>query len=373
MENVSFKNVSSEELERAIEVECECELFRPRILDSSTDDLTTSKASRQMKLLAWTRLGCPGSSIHADLLMILRYRQAHAPDLFLGAYLAKSPENHELIGYVCSTLSPSQSLTHDSMSKHVSGSSSVCLHSVTIIPAYRRKGIASALLREYISRLSAAGVYERILLITHEELQRLYEGVGFEFVGLSPVQHGSRPWYEMRKVLSRSASPPAHPEQLQSLPPGLLEALKPSGRKMTARSLQDFPGGIQDVSTLHTGTGVLRNKYELVCPRTGCGCTILKSGIGDLDEKTNLEVSTFKPRYVLLTFKISGPQMDPPDKPIHPDLTPLPAPPVTTHWWLIKPSPFAFENVGFTRPVPSVDQSSGTYNVLKYSCNLTLH
>lgn len=244
-----------------------------------------------MKPLAWNLLCLFYSIILVDLLIIQRYRQAHAPDLFLGAYLAKLPEHHELIGYVCSTLSPSQSLTHDSMSKHVLGSSSVCVHSVTIIPAHRRKGIASALLREYISRLSAAGEYERILLITHEELRQFYDGVGFEFVGLSPVQHGLRPWYEMRKVLPRSEMTPSVPlEQPQSLPPGLLDALKPSGRKATARILQSFPGGVQDVCTLHSGDGVLKNKYDLICPRTGCGCVILKSGVGDLDERASVEV-----------------------------------------------------------------------------------
>lgn len=134
----------------------------------------------------------------------VRDRQAHAPDLFLGAYLVKSPEDHELVGFVCSSLNPSQTLTLDSMANHVPGSSSICLYSVNIAPAHRRKGIASALMREYISRISAAGLYDRILLITHEELRSFYESLGFEFVGQSSVELGSRPWYEMRKILPRS-------------------------------------------------------------------------------------------------------------------------------------------------------------------------
>ncbi|KAL4063677.1 acyl-CoA N-acyltransferase [Scleroderma citrinum] len=306
MENILFRNVSSDELGRAVEIECEC--FPPD---------------------------------EAASLDSFRYRQAQAPDLFLGAYLANASENHELIGYVCSTLSPSQSLSHDSMSNHVSGSSSVCLHSVTTTIAHRRKGIASALLREYISRLSTAGAYERILLITHEELQPLYKGVGFELVGLSSVKHGSRPWYEMRMILPRSeVALSAPPEQPQSLPPGVLEALtRPFGEGRTARNLQDFPGGILDVSTLYSGEGVSRNKYDLICPRVGCGSIILKSGVGNLDERASVKI-------------------DPPSKPIHSDLTPLPAPPAMTHWWLITPSPMAFENIGFTRPIPPGDPSS---------------
>lgn len=37
----------------------------------------------------------------------------------------------------------------------------------------------------------------------------------------------------------------------------------------------------------------------------------------------------------------------------HPLLTALPSPPALTQWWLITPSPMEFENIGFSRPVPS--------------------
>lgn len=43
--------------------------------------------------------------------------------------------------------------------------------------------------------------------------------------------------------------------------------------------------------------------------------------------------------------------MEPDDHPIHQSLGTLPAPPETTHWWLITPSPMQFENIGFSRPV----------------------
>jgi len=34
-------------------------------------------------------------------------------------------------------------------------------------------------------------------------------------------------------------------------------------------------------------------------------------------------------------------------------LPPLPPAPETCQWWLITPSPMEFENIGFSRPVPS--------------------
>ncbi|EGN94367.1 hypothetical protein SERLA73DRAFT_77777 [Serpula lacrymans var. lacrymans S7.3] len=136
-----------------------------------------------------------------------RSRQAQAPDLFLGAYLGEpATSSLTLIGYVCSTLSPSLTLTHSSMFTHVPNSSSVCVHAVAILPPYRRKCIASNLMREYISRLESACAegsvsYKQVLLLSHEDLRSFYKSVGFEFIGKSDVQHGLLPWYEMCKVL----------------------------------------------------------------------------------------------------------------------------------------------------------------------------
>jgi hypothetical protein len=37
----------------------------------------------------------------------------------------------------------------------------------------------------------------------------------------------------------------------------------------------------------------------------------------------------------------------------HPDLPALPPPPEKTQWWLVTPSPMAFENIGFSKPTHS--------------------
>ncbi|KAH7890397.1 acyl-CoA N-acyltransferase [Phlebopus sp. FC_14] len=268
-----------------------------------------------------------------------RYRQTEAPDLFLGAYVNDSLDRPQLIGYVCSTLSPSESLTHASMSTHVPGSSSVCLHAVTVLPAYRREGIGSALLEEYMKRLALSKAYERILLITHQELVPFYQGVGFEYVGPSPVQHGSQPWFEMRKALwSQDNAVPSNDVQLPSFPSGILEALRKASEGTShGRTLQEIPGGILDVSVA-SGDGVLTNKYDLLCPR-GCRSVILKSGVGRWVERSSVEI-------------------DAPGHPVDPSLTPLPKPPATVHWWLVTPSAMEFHNIGFSRPVPAAGQPS---------------
>ncbi|KAI8362262.1 hypothetical protein B0O80DRAFT_493269 [Mortierella sp. GBAus27b] len=208
----------------------------------------------------------------------LVYRQANAPQLFLGCYARSQPQSqaeprlttsfasgpgngpdqgqgeqesrvrHEhkrehdvhgdaqqgleqqpagggsdevLVGYVVSTLSPDKSLTHSSMSTHDPQGTSVCIHSVCVAKPYQRRGIATAMVKEYLkhltrlneqsssekadpptllpspSSLSAGYRQERVLLIAHYELIDLYKKAGFNLVGQSIVEHGPDPWYEM--------------------------------------------------------------------------------------------------------------------------------------------------------------------------------
>ena len=265
---------------------------------------------------------------------LCRYRQAHAPDLFLGAY---TPEGtgRKLVGYVCATLSPDKTLTHESMATHVPGSSSVCIHSVCVASSHRREGIALGLLEEYIARLERAGTYERILLIAHDNLRGLYEKAGFEWMGPSTVHHGSKPWFEMKRELQVQPAPSASAAVAPpSVPAGLWEALQRSAtsrNRPVGRALAAFPNGAQDL-IVDGGEGMLRNKYDLLCPKEGCGSIILKNGVGALVERAS----------VLL---------EPPEHTAASLLPPLPAPPGTMNWWLVRPNAMAFENIGFSKGI----------------------
>ncbi|KAF8066733.1 acyl-CoA N-acyltransferase [Lyophyllum atratum] len=281
----------------------------------------------------------------AASLEAFQYRQSNAGNLFLGAYLGDSLE---LVGYLCSTLSPTESLTHESMSTHVPSSTSVCIHSVCVSPSHRRKKIGLNLLKEYITRIEAArkdgSPYERILLITHEPLRHFYEQAGFEWLGKSSVVHGSQPWYEMRRILgsadtsSAVTSTPqsldeANPEA-QQIPAGVWDALqRSSSGRPTGRAHSSFPDGILELVEPHSEKpGVSVNKFDLLCPRNGCGSIILKRGVGEWVERASV-------------------QMEPEGLPTQTILPPLPPPPETCQWWLITPSPMEFENIGFSRPM----------------------
>ncbi|EMD36520.1 hypothetical protein CERSUDRAFT_115567 [Gelatoporia subvermispora B] len=280
----------------------------------------------------------------AGSLAAFQYRQSQAPDLFLGVFLP-SNSGRTLIGFVCSTLSPSPSLTHESMATHVPGGASVCLHSVCVAPAHRRRGLALGLLREYGARLQTAAYegagYERILLIAHEELRGLYEKAGFEWVGLSPVVHGSQPWFEMRRALASQLPGPPPPA---AAPADLWAALQraSSRPKPMAQLLPSFANGVHDLAADLDGSRT--NKYDLLCPRQGCGSVILKSGVATVVERESV-------------------RLEPEDQPSS-ILEALPAPSTLMPWWRVTPDAMAFENIGFSRPVQSQIQSDKRIKLL---------
>ncbi|KAF4609955.1 hypothetical protein D9613_010541 [Agrocybe pediades] len=256
-------------------------------------------------------------------------KRALAGDLFLGAYEA----DRKLIGYICSTLSPDNTLTHESMSKHIPNSSYVCIHSICVAPSHKRKGVGLSLLREYVTRLERAAKYDRILLIAHEELRGFYEKAGFEWLGKSQVVHGSKPWFEMRREL-RGGVPQSDTQVLggdQPIPAGVIEALQ---RKRTnipsTKLISDFEGGVFDLLEPESDAGYSVNKYDLLCPRKECGSIIIKKGVGQWVERASVQIE---------------PEGSQPK-----GFEPLPPPPETAQWWLVRGSPMKFENVGFTRP-----------------------
>ncbi|KAJ7220498.1 acyl-CoA N-acyltransferase [Mycena pura] len=268
----------------------------------------------------------------AATLESFRLRQNLAGDLFLGAY-----HDTRLVAYVCSTLSSDVSLTHASMSTHVPGASSVCIHSICVAPAFRRHAVGLRLLREYITRLQAAPhAYARVVLITHEHLRSFYEKAGFEFLGPSAVVHGSRPWFEMRLVLGSPVPSPAVYDALQ----------RPSNNNpRQIRSFSSFPGGVADVSSSSPSSdpksGPLINKFDLLCPREGCSSLILKSGVAKVIEAPNVLETQLDP--VLMNHHATR-------DPLLPALPPS-ASGIPVQWWLVSPSAMDFENIGFSRPV----------------------
>ncbi|KAJ1926383.1 hypothetical protein IWQ60_003827 [Tieghemiomyces parasiticus] len=136
-------------------------------------------------------------SSEAGSLASLAYRQRVAPDLFLGLY---APD-FELRGFVCATASAEDSLTAASMEHHDPVGRYVLIHSVVVDPQYRRRGLASALLRAFHRHVAdlPGTPYLRLLLIAHEPLFDLYQRAGYQLRGPSPVVHGPDAWFEFAR------------------------------------------------------------------------------------------------------------------------------------------------------------------------------
>ena len=215
----------------------------------------------------------------------------------ISSWVSTTPlaEPRKLIGFICSTLSPASTLTHESMSHHVPLAPSVCVHSICISSTHRRQGIGLKLLGEYLQRLErrrradGSAAYERVLLIAHEELRTFYEKAGFDWVGQSPVVHGSRPWFEMRRTLG---DPPLSAPQVP--PAGVLEALqRPSRHRPAPRPFSSFPNGMSDVILSDDVATTPMNRFDLLCPRPGCASIILKAETAQWVERSSVQVRDF--------------------------------------------------------------------------------
>ncbi|ESK86736.1 hypothetical protein Moror_15185 [Moniliophthora roreri MCA 2997] len=103
--------------------------------------------------------------------------------------------------------------------------------------------------------------------------------------------------------------------------------------------LTSFENGILDVGLLASDEETTTsNRYDLLCPRSGCASTIIKAGVGKLVERESIII-------------------EPSNLALNPLLPNLPVPPELMNWWLVTPSPMQFENIGFSRPVESVPLS----------------
>lgn len=113
-----------------------------------------------------------------------------AGDLFLVA-LQPFQGKDRLVGYICGTLSASATLTHDSMSRHASQGTSLCIHSVCVDRMYRRNGIARRMLLAYLSFVQQTNPQVGILYPCSDLiLAAVHEMLSLAFFNLSPFCHG---------------------------------------------------------------------------------------------------------------------------------------------------------------------------------------
>ena len=77
---------------------------------------------------------------------------------------------------------------------HQENGRTIGIHSLGVLPAYQRRGLAKTIMKSYQQRMETSGIADRIALLAHEHLVRMYEGLGFEDKGRSIVRFGGGGW-----------------------------------------------------------------------------------------------------------------------------------------------------------------------------------
>ena len=117
-------------------------------------------------------------------------RCQHANPFFLVCFDSKAVPETPILGFVNGTCSKFDVIHHESMSSHDPAGKTLVIHSVTVSPALRRKGIGSALLRDYVHEMKQIKSLDQILLLSKGYLLSFYTSCGFRIERISPVQHG---------------------------------------------------------------------------------------------------------------------------------------------------------------------------------------
>lgn len=160
-------------------------------------------------------------SDEAASLMSLRYRQEHASEYFQLCTVENTDRQDDeettsspIIGFVCGTRC--DDFTEESMSTHKDDGRILAIHSVVVDEAYRRRGVATAMLRHYVHSVierdretqsddqgRSEGVppppIQSMMLLAKKNLLSFYVNCGFQVNRPSPIVHGQELWYELER------------------------------------------------------------------------------------------------------------------------------------------------------------------------------
>ncbi len=123
------------------------------------------------------------------------------PDGFLVAEYAG-----EVIGQINSGSTDKTDITDEAFKQligHDPKGCNIVILSLSVLPEYRRHGVGSQLLTEFIEQARQLGK-SRILLLCKSDLITYYARHGFLDSGISASTHGGAQWHEMQLSLSKA-------------------------------------------------------------------------------------------------------------------------------------------------------------------------
>lgn len=150
----------------------------------------------------------------------LTYRQQHAGDYFYCVTTKEKKKNDDdddddgdetIIGFACGTRCAA--LTEESMgSSHDADGALLAVHSVVVRSDWRRRGVATHLLRRYVRHVDQDHDHDhdsltRLVLLSKARLLGFYVSAGgFVVTRPSPIVHGRELWYELERPVVTSSS-----------------------------------------------------------------------------------------------------------------------------------------------------------------------
>lgn len=130
------------------------------------------------------------SSVH------MTERTVQCPSLFL---VAADRSSGEISGYMNGIATDEQNLRDEfftDISLHDPEGSNVMILGISVLPEYRRHGLATSLVRTYASRERSKG-RNKLVLTCLDSRVAMYKGMGWRDLGASESNWGGEEWHEM--------------------------------------------------------------------------------------------------------------------------------------------------------------------------------
>jgi ribosomal protein S18 acetylase RimI-like enzyme len=118
--------------------------------------------------------------------------------VYPAGFIVAEIEN-SVVGMINSGSTDKDDITDEEFKKligHSENGKNIVIVSVSVLPEFQGKGIASILLKDFIER-SENLKKEKILLLCKTDLIGFYKGLSFRYGSISKSTHGGFEWHEM--------------------------------------------------------------------------------------------------------------------------------------------------------------------------------
>ena len=106
-------------------------------------------------------------------------------------YFRVAKVSGNIIAFINGTSTTLGHIRPDDMKGHQSEGAFLVIHSVSVSPAFQRRGIARALLTDYLYYIAdKCPIIKEVLLLSKASLLGFYSSCGFDRVRVSEVSHG---------------------------------------------------------------------------------------------------------------------------------------------------------------------------------------